>query len=75
MFGRIARVSAEGIHLAWPPGDLSVLWPIGASFDAPPCIPGITDTVVSRSSRGQVVDKPTGTGRANAELVVIRVSG
>jgi hypothetical protein len=75
MFGRIARVSAEGIHLASPPGDLSVLWPIGASFGAPPCIPGIIGTVVSRSVAGHVVDKPTGTGRVNAELEVIRVPG
>jgi hypothetical protein len=54
---------------------LSVPWPIGASFGAPPCISGIIGTVVSRSVAGQVVDKPMRTGRVNAELVVIRVPG
>ena len=75
MFGRIAGVSAEGIHFAWPSGDLSVPWPVSVSFGAPSCTPGIIGTVVSRSVAGQVVDKPTGTGGVNAELEVIRVPG
>jgi len=51
--------------------------PIGAFFGAQPGIPGITDAVVSvsRLVAGQVVDKPTGTARVNAELAVLRIPG